>query len=275
MKLVETKKEVFHYQKAKVDNPKGNIVFIHEYSLNCDFFNDAIVLFKDIHKYNYYGIELPGSKYNKISKDQNIKEIDVRYLVDYCNDFIEDRNLEKVILIGHSFGALIATRVANRFQKRVKKLFLISPMNSFMLFHFLFKKPAFIPKNFDQNLKLHNLFYFNIIDTLNKNNIEKIIREDTKYRLENRAFLKCLGNDICSFYNFVIAARKEESLIKQKTLIVSGFENKIIPRNSIVFAYKKSSKPYIQIDFFKEIGHIPFKETPEYFIDVLEEFIET
>ncbi|MGL4343217.1 MAG: alpha/beta fold hydrolase [Metamycoplasmataceae bacterium] len=248
-------------------NTKNIFIFIHDFATGSDDFDKFFV--NNFSNEEYYSIQLPGHGKEEIKI--SLEEISIKYFFDYCVGIIEKLNLKNFILIGHSFGGLLAVRLSNYFKKKVIKVILISPLNSTItpqMFIQYFKK---LPKNFDETLNYKNNLYFNLTKTLSLD-IEDYISKESEFHNKNYDFLKKLKSKIYSFSN-ILSCKKEEMSLSNKTLIISGKHDKIVSKNSIIFAFKKASRPFIQIDIFDNSSHVPFLEEPQKFYEILKEFI--
>jgi len=82
-----------------------NLVFLHGWGNSSEVFKPLSYYLKD--DFFIYTLDLPGFGKSPIEKPMTLK--------DYANTvykFIKDNNIEKPIIIGHSFGGAVATKLA-------------------------------------------------------------------------------------------------------------------------------------------------------------------
>lgn len=131
-----------------------------------------------------YNLELPGFGDTKMTKDV----MDTESYAQYVNDFIEAHNLEKIILVGHSFGGKTSIKFTLEYPEKVEKLILINPSgikprNSIK--KTVFKTVSLLAPSSIKNSKIiRTIFYKKIVkenDYLNakvlKKSLSKIVNE--------------------------------------------------------------------------------------------------
>lgn len=108
---------------AYVDVGAGEktILFIHGLSSNLEAWKKNIGQLKD--NYRCIAIDLPG--YGKSSR--NSPSYSLRNYAQFITDFIKKKELEQVILVGHSMGGQIAVHSVLSSQDLFEKLILIAP----------------------------------------------------------------------------------------------------------------------------------------------------
>ncbi|KRX10757.1 hypothetical protein PPERSA_04924 [Pseudocohnilembus persalinus] len=109
------------------DKNKKKILFIHGYmSSGASFYK---MLYKLNHDFEIYSIDLPGMglssrpKFNYVNFQDNLD-----FFIKTIEKYTEMAELDKFILVGHSFGGYISTRYAIQNPEKVEKLYLISPL---------------------------------------------------------------------------------------------------------------------------------------------------
>jgi pimeloyl-ACP methyl ester carboxylesterase len=103
----------------------GDILFVHGYCVDYTYFS-APAGAKLAEHFNVYLLNLPGHA-TKTNININPKDLTVPKFAEYVMDYIKTKNLNNLILMGHSMGGAIVTMVENKMSSRIKKLILISP----------------------------------------------------------------------------------------------------------------------------------------------------
>ena len=104
-----------------VGSGEKTLLFIHGLSSNLQSWNKNVSKLKN--NYRCIALDLPGyGKSTKNSSTYSLKEY-----ADFLNSFIEKKNLQDVILIGHSMGGQVAVQTVLAAQDNFKKLILIAP----------------------------------------------------------------------------------------------------------------------------------------------------
>lgn len=97
------------------------IIFIHGWLDNSQSFTPLLPFFTD--QYQCYTIDLPGHGFS--DAPSSIEPYHFTSYISRLYDFIIEHNLQKVHLVGHSFGAAISLCFASAFPEHVNKLALI------------------------------------------------------------------------------------------------------------------------------------------------------
>ncbi|MGL5617669.1 MAG: alpha/beta fold hydrolase [Metamycoplasmataceae bacterium] len=265
MKILKNNVGFYKFIPAK-NRLKGTIIFVHGFATNSNYHDNVAEKFID---YDYYAFELPGHGYTEY--DQS-KKIDLSIFVDFCINMIDELQLNKFILIGHSMGGSLVLRIAEKIGEKIHKLIVVTPMNSAVSLSTLRFYFLFTPKSFNKTLALNNVLYLDLTKTLGPD-IDHFISKEHKYQIENLAFFKKLKKKLYSPKN-VKDCIKSEKALTLPTLLIVGEHDKTIPYKSAIRAIKKSNRPYVQVSIFKNSAHIPFKEEPEKYVKEIIDFIE-
>ncbi len=256
----------FYKFKPSKNISKGTIVFIHGFATNSDYHDDAGEKFDD---YDYYTLELPGSGYTEL---EDINNFSLNTFVDFCISMIEELQLNDIFLMGHSMGGSLVMRIANKIGYKIKKLILVTPMNSSITWNSLKLFFLFTPKSFNKTLSLNNVLYKDLTKTINLD-IENYINKEHQYQVQHLTFFKKLKNKLYSVQNLknCLAAEK---LLSIPTLLIVGEFDKTIPYKPAIRAIKKSGKPFIQVSIFKDSAHVPFQEEPNKYYKEITDFLD-
>ena len=246
-------KDISLYYEKYGDKGK-NIIIIPGWGNNRKTFYYMINFLKKYH--TVYIIDLPGFGNSSFSHN-DLTIYDYTLLI---KSFIENKNIDNPILIGHSFGGRIIITLSGYYRIKIDKIILIDSAgikpkkNIFRLFKlylykFLKSLKFFIPKKNKKNYlkKLINIFGSNNYKNLN-NNMRKtfinIVNEDLKYYLKDieAETLIIWGKDDKD--TLLKDGKKMNKLIKNSALIeLTGdhfcyLYNKILI-NRIIYAFLK------------------------------------
>ena len=267
-KLMTDKYPYYLFKKAKTDKPKGNIFFIHGYAVNPGYHN---VFADKLDDYNYYAVELPGHGVSPLNNKKQLRPFS--YAVEVSN-LIKELNLNNIILMGHSMGGGIAMMVANMIPELIKKIILVTPMNSkgtTNILGFLFK---FNPKNQKQLDKLYDLLtydYKNNKHLIPESDREELLTLHTKYRKD----MLRLKHKMCSPRNLLTLSKAEKNIFVPTLLLLGKHDGCINYKTTTKnFNHKFKNKNNISIYLFQKAGHLPFSETPNEYYNVVMNFIQ-
>lgn len=116
------------YDSASVEKPKLAVIFIHGIATDSSSFTNAIKYLegtRSLREVRFVAFDLLGSGK---STNNNKLNYDYKDQLTALNNAINKLKLKiPIVLVGHSMGALIATKYANTYKKTIAKLILISP----------------------------------------------------------------------------------------------------------------------------------------------------
>lgn len=109
------------------DSSNPHVVFFGGWGVSSDSYQERLSLLSE-HFY-IYGISLPGFGDNE---PLELKNNDIKGHADFFSEFVLPRLdiSDKIVLMGHSTGAGVATLIAGRHLEIVEKLVLVSPVGS-------------------------------------------------------------------------------------------------------------------------------------------------
>jgi len=181
----------------------------------------------------------------------------------FVSNFIGEIGLEKVNLMGHSFGGRIAIKFAVLHPERLKKLILCAsagikhPLNFFQSIilklsifgNFLFSKRPFkrykdVAQNFFYSLLRHKDYAK--AKGVMKETLKKVLEEDLK-------------PELCQ--------------IKTNTLLIWGSKDKAVPLEDVYLM--KENIPQSVLEIIQGTSHTPNLEVPEKLAEVILRFIES
>lgn len=130
-----------HYPEKPV------LVFLHGWLNNWTIFKREINFFK---RKSYPVLYLDLRGHGNSDKPDELKDYDLKYMVEDLNQILEKEEISSIILVGYSMGGMVASLFALKHKEKVSKLVLV---NSY------YKNPLFSPniKHFDKNKKFARL----------------------------------------------------------------------------------------------------------------------
>ena len=93
----------------------SNLVLLHGWGTTWQSLSPLVEIFKN--KYNVYALDLPSAKYSVLTIDD--------YVVFVLN-FIKDNQIDNPIIIGHSLGGAIASKIAAQHPKKIRAIILLA-----------------------------------------------------------------------------------------------------------------------------------------------------
>lgn len=253
----------YQFKKAK-NNSKGTIFFVHGYAVNSNYHNYFSDLLED---YDYYAIELPGHGITPLLNKKQLKPYEYAKLV---ANLIKKINKKDILLIGHSMGGGICSMVSQMIPSYIKKMILVTPMNSHgttNVLNFLFK---FQPKNIDEIDHFYDILMYDYPNNKHKvseQEIKQVIHMQNKYR---KNFNKLKWN-MASVPNLVHLLKAEKNIPVPFMLILGKHDDCINWKSTLKNFHKKNSnfKEFI----FENAGHIPFLESTNEYFKIIMDFL--
>lgn len=182
-------------------------------------------------------------------------------LVSYVENFIEEHNFEKVVLMGNSLGGHVAVLYAWRQPHKVKKMVLAGSSGLFEnSFHGTFPRV----KDYDYvREKVQSTFYKPEVAT-------KALVDEVYDTMQSR--VKTL-----SLIGLARAAQRHNladllDRIATPTLLIWGLQDTITPPEVALEFYNRL--PNSTITFLEHCGHVPMMEQPQLFNEHVRKFLE-
>lgn len=249
-------KKVFYWEKNKSE--KLAVVFLHGFPGS----HKGIIEMADkIENCRLIVPDLPGCGESDPLKEKHILKNYAKWL----NDFLDTLLVEKIVVVGHSFGARLALMFGIYYSKRVEKLVLITPVTKA---DSLIAKLATIDYNFTGFLppymqkawlfnpiyrKAKNIFIYESSSVKRRKHLISIEDDEIK-KVNARANIE-LFNEF--YQNKSILLRGK---INIKTLIIACDKDQIATLNSVKELYNRFT--YAEIKIMKNSGHLVVPERP-------------
>ncbi|MDE5767669.1 MAG: alpha/beta hydrolase [Malacoplasma sp.] len=261
--LINENGYTFRYRKAN-NNSRKNILFVHGFAVTSEYHDDYVEKFFD--EYNYYAIELPGHGYAKL---KHITQLDPIFYAKYVADFIKQKGFEDLILIGHSMGGGIVLMVTNLIPNQIKKVVVVTPMNSSVWFSLKgLNSLKLLPDSVEKNWKYKNI----LVHQPNKHYSgveDEVIKKETEYFALHMKDFKTLRKKMMS-WKLHSELKKSEEDNSLKTLLILGKHDKVISCNSTKKRFE--SLDNYQIVVFENSAHLPFMEETENYVNLVLDF---
>ncbi len=258
------------YKETGVNNSKPAVIVIHGGpGMSSYYFHDYLGFLQKDQKVFYY--DQRGSGYSEIKPDLSLYNLDnmVNDLEQFRKEVVKK---DKVIIIGHSFGGMVALEYMKKYGEYVEKAVLISPMtgsvsqiSSAWNFIDIIFKHGFPPKDPE---KANNWFM----------GIQRTFFKNCFYNKDNEKILDDLG--YISFATLVATGSKikqqepEKSYagIKTKTLIIYGDKEYISTTESSQKKLHRALANSVLMKF-DHSGHFSFIEENDKFAFEVQKFL--
>ncbi len=207
--------------------------------------------------FDVYLFDLPGHGKTPASI---VDELDVYNFASLLNTFVVDNKLEKVILIGHGFGAIVATYLYNFNNDHYKMVVLEDPYNK------------------------------SLYSMVKENTLKSLIDSSADVSLENCdpglqrliISIRANPNDLMTFLrsgcshvvlDFAYNIQKQ---MKCPLLIVVGEKDHIIGQEKAIKHYSKmgESKSNLVVEVINNAKHSPHRENEDEFFAIVYDFIK-
>lgn len=236
-----------YYEKIGNGNP---IIFLHGWGCSLNVFKSVANYVSK--KYTVYLIDLPG--FGKSSIPDFV--VDIKFLSELINDFIETNKLIKPIIVGHSYGGRVASEYASTYTN-INKLILIDSagIKRFSLIKWI-------------KIKIYKCkkIYYKLTKQVMKYN-ELICKSGSKDYVAANPILKKM---LISAVNY--DQKKSFKKISYETLIIWGSNDDSTPLKDGKKINKLISNSELII--ISRSGHFPFIDNYSYFIKIIGSYLE-
>lgn len=203
---------------------------------------------------------------------------------------LDKLKVDKVAVVGHSMGGMLAVRFARNYPERTTYLVLENPIG---LEDYRLKVPPqttqqLVESDLKQTTEAIRAFYKNYFVTWKPEQYEQFIEVVTRVRLSGEFLRYALASALTYQMSYQQPVRYEFGLIQQPTLLVIGQEDRsAIGKNLVPDAVAKTLGQYPELGRAAEkdipnsklvelenVGHIPHLEAPDSFHRALLDFLE-
>lgn len=240
---------------------KTPVILLHGYTDSWHSFENVISQFSD----NYHVLALTQRGHGNSSK--SVKDYQIQNFADDVAAFISEKKLKKCVIIGHSFGGLVAQQFALSYPQYTGALVLVSTDASFA------DNPG-IPEFIGEINKLSDSISYEFASSFQRSTIYKQIDSAQVEvfigeSLKVPAYIwKAIGTEILKI-NFSSQLEK----ISAPTLILWGNRDSFCSQDDQDVLSKRI--PNAQLKVYKNIGHAVHWEDGDNFVRDVELFIKT
>lgn len=224
-----SKLEVF-FQPAK-KTKKQTVVFAHGFSVFHSYFQS---FYKTLTDYDYYAPLWPGHNVNGF----DYKELSPIHYGELLAAFIENKDLEKIVLIGHSMGAAVCSYAMNLLNaKRVEKLILLAPLSYCNLLRYFKIKSSFKKDKAERMANFKAMFQTKFSNLTDENSWENELSKHSKMakKLSNNILkeLPVLNKTYKNLKLPVFLVLAQNDLFMPTKLTLSYFNKYLIKNNNL------------------------------------------
>lgn len=257
---------IYKYWKAKNTPSKGTIVFIHGFAITSDYF-DSIASKLNEH-YDYYALELPGMGRTEVKNKKDLYPFKFAKMI---SEWIKEKELENIILIGHSMGGGTVNIIGTLIPERIQKIISITPMSSVITSLLMKNSKNIIQYTTKKAYKKANIIAKYVdLKYPNKENDQRLI-EEVKYNNENKKNFKILYKHLTSIHNNIMKLYKAEKNISVPTLLITAEHDNIIhSKKTAKRLTKNHNVKWVEI---KDSGHVPFEEQEKETLNTILDFL--
>lgn len=269
-------KDIVHI-KTKNKNKKGTIMFIHGFTSSNMLHYYFQKNFPENSEYDYLAINLLGHKLENKNSTNN-KDYNFFNYVEYLERYIIENDLNNLIIIGHSMGGGIALFLTERIKSRIKKIILVSAINSSIFM----SKVGIEFINCMNNNSLNGIknieFFKNQVEINNDDDsnaddtIKKYIFYEIDRFLKNKKKYIYLGAQLID-PGLYIKLDKIYKKNKIPTLFLIGKFDKVIPYTYTIKYLKQLKNSHLTIKTIANASHVCFVDNFKEYNDYVWWFI--
>lgn len=252
-------------ETLELDNDKNKTIFII-HGFTADFDNLSIITEHFKKDFNVYSINLPAHGKSKTNKNLN----DIYAYCDVVVDFIKNKKLKNIYLVGHSMGGLIAALIYQRIKDQIDKVLLIAPANLTTLEIGEKLKYAFFKGTLLSKITFVRYSYHNWFKALRDKNFRA---NSAKWYEEHKQYMNEYYKVGHQFMEEDILKDEEEMIrnIDKPLGLLCGKSDNIVNQKKI-WDYFKKIKPETKMYKINACGHNPWRENKEDVLQAIEGF---
>ena len=262
MKINVNSQEAYIYTAGRdIDRNLPSVVFIHGAA------NDHSVWALQSRYFAYHGwnalaLDLPGH-----GASNGKPHAAVGAMADWISELLDELKLERVVLVGHSMGSLVALETAARYPEKISKLVMVGTAVPMAVSDTLLDAAL---ANEHAAFDMVNIWGHTAAAQLGSNPLPGVWMAGDFLRLLEKSKPDVLGNDLkaCNDYqDGVIAAAK----VACPTLLLLGKQDMMTsPKMTKELA---AALKNCRVVVLERAGHIPMAEEPDGTLDALKNFL--
>ena len=262
MKINVNSQEAYVYTAGRdIDRNLPSVVFIHGAA------NDHSVWALQSRYFAYHGwnalaLDLPGH-----GASNGKPHAAVGAMADWISELLDELKLERVALVGHSMGSLVALETAARYPEKISKLVMVGTAVPMAVSDTLLNAAL---ANEHAAFDMVNIWGHTAAAQLGSNPLPGVWMAGDFLRLLEKSKPDVLGNDLkaCNDYqDGVIAAAK----VACPTLLLLGKQDMMTsPKMTKELA---AALKNCRVVVLERAGHIPMAEEPDGTLDALKNFL--
>lgn len=243
---------LLHYYEYQHPEPRGTLVLVHGLGTSSSTWINLFPFF--IRKFHVLALDLPGFGFSKIQNGKSFFSISEH--LNTLKKFIESKELQSYILVGHSMGGWLTMKHAARSPNHVERLLLINTAGVY----------------YHGAEQLRQIF-----DVKTSGDVKKLIDAMWyRYPWYFKPMRRAVRNDLLKRHvpEFVYSIETEDFLIEElykltmPVTLVWGTEDKLFSPETIEVVRKKV--PRVEIKLIERCGHVPQLERPKALASILE-----
>ncbi|MDR0568823.1 MAG: alpha/beta hydrolase [Spirochaetaceae bacterium] len=240
----------------------GSLLFIHGLGGSYRDNSSAGALSK---YFDYYAINLPGHGEADIPRfDASLEEYAY-----YTAEYIKERNLQNLILMGHSLGGGVVCIAENLVRNHLAGLILVNPIARSICGVPGLKKILF-PTVLEEVFELCRFAYYDFDRMKRAEGFRQACEASLAVQLRKEPYLLGLY-DAASSEETIALVEAAQRRLETKTLYMFGRHDRMVPMSENV----QPPNPRIEFCVFEYSGHCPHNEEPQRFVEQIRGFAET
>ncbi|SDH84020.1 alpha/beta fold hydrolase [Alteribacillus bidgolensis] len=262
MPTIQLKDISIHYLKEGSGPP---LVLLHGMGNNAKSWIHQMEYFKN--HYTVIAWDAPG--YGN-SSDPNEVFQNFSQFTDCLKQFLDQLNLDKIFLLGHSMGAAVAIDFATRFPNIVDKLVIAAPTRG--------SAGLTEEENVKKRNQRHHLIDYTSSDEIARTRVPSLLSPSasesvTKYAEEIMSEVRPAGYKSVSNSLFHLNQMDDYSKILMPTLIICGNDDQVTPVSESEIIVQNITNGKLEI--IQKAGHLCYMERRDAFNQCLSEFLNT
>lgn len=257
-----------HYVENKVDNPKGVILFLPGFGAHCE---GSGAKTHQVEGYSFYSLSYPGHGHTIAHSSL---EFNIELYAQVVIALIDKLGLKDLTLVGHSMGGAIATLVYAQRAKNIKKLLLISPLNSTIQTHQGKLYPLFFPKSCREYVEVAREFHPFLDHYLKSPCFKHQLAEMVKLANTDSLYSRGMKGLAASFFEDELLLKLDQATkkINQTFYLFYGSLESIVNRHEMVRHYTFISKHCIPVEL-ADVDHSPWVDNLQTYLTAYHQFL--